>query len=112
MAELVNTVHDISVNGVDSLVAAGTTNPSVTVALGDASVTVKYVDFAPVEPNEHNPGTISFDITPSTGVTGPQGGSAPEPSGIVLGCLGLSCIGGVFWRSRRRKAVSALKAAV
>ncbi len=112
VAELTNTVHDINVNGVDTLVSPGTTNPSVTVALGDASVTVKYIDFAPVEPNEHNPGTISFDITPSAGSGGIQGGSTPEPSGIVLGCLGLTCIGGVFWRSRRRKAIAALKAAV
>lgn len=112
VAELTNTIHDISVNGVDTLVSAGTTNPAITVTLGDASVVVKYVDFAPVEPNQHNPGTISFDITPSAGSVGIQGGSTPEPSGIVLGCMGLSCIGGVFWRSRRRKTIDALKAAV
>ena len=112
VAELTNTIHDISLNGVDTLVSAGTSNPAVTVTLGDASVTVKYLDFAPVEPNQHNPGTISFDILPSASGSTGGGPTAPEPSGIVLGCMGLTCIGGVFWRSRRRKAIAALKAAV
>ena len=111
VAELTNSIHDISytVNGGAATDVAGSN--SVTIALGDASVTVKYVDYAPVEPNQHNPGTISFDISPSAGAV-IQGGSTPEPSGVVLGCLGLSCLGGVFWRARRRKTAAALKAAV
>ena len=36
---------------------------------------------------------------PAAGAVGIQGGSTPEPSGVVLGCLGLSCLGGVFWRA-------------
>ena len=111
-AELNNTIHDIFYNGVDHLVTAGTANPFATVTLGDATVKVQYLSFAPVLPNEHNPGAISFDITPawgSGGVIG-GGGSAPEPSSIILGCLGLSCIGGVALRARRRAAAGALKA--
>ena len=110
VAELTNTIHDISYTlnhgpATDLLGA-----DSVTLALGDASVTVNYVDFAPIEPNQHTPGAISFNITPSAGAV-ITGGSTPEPSGVVLGCLGLSCLGGVFWRARRRKTAAALKVA-
>ena len=38
-------------------------------------------------------------------------GTAPEPSSMVLGCLGLTFLGGVVFRARRRKA-ELLKAAI
>jgi hypothetical protein len=58
-------------------------------------------------PEEHAFGAISFDIGGSPGTVG---NPTPEPSSMVLGCLGLSFVGGVVWRARRRK-LAALKAA-
>lgn len=57
-------------------------------------------------PEEHAFGAVSFDI--QAGV--PIGGNpTPEPSSMILGCLGLSFVGGIVWRARRRK-LAALKA--
>jgi len=81
----------------------------VTVNLSGVSPTLAFKTYTDASPADAKPATVGYELTP--GVT-TQGGSTPEPSGIVLGCMGLSCIGGVFWRSRRRKAVAALKAAV
>jgi hypothetical protein len=71
--------------------------------------TVSYSGFAAPGPEaQHNVGSISFHISfaPVTG-----GGDAPEPTSMVLGCLGLSFLGGVVFRARRRKA-ELLKAAI
>lgn len=61
-------------------------------------------------PEEHAFGAITFDIGGAGTVGGnPGGGQTPEPSSMVLGCLGLTFVGGVVWRARRRK-LAALKA--
>jgi hypothetical protein len=76
------------------------------IQIGNTLFTVTYSGFAEPGPsNEHTFGAISFHITQQPAVTG----KSPEPSSVVLGCLGLTCLGGVVWRARRRKA-AALKA--
>jgi hypothetical protein len=62
--------------------------------------TVSYKDFT--EPTLDNAGAISFHIAADAQVAG--GPTAPEPSSIVLGCLGLPFFGCVVYRARRRKA--------
>jgi hypothetical protein len=77
------------------------------VQVGDTLYTVTYSGFAEPGPsNEHTFGAISFHITQAPATSG---GKSPEPTSLVLGCLGLTCLGGVVWRARRRKA-AALKA--
>jgi hypothetical protein len=79
------------------------------VQVGNELFTIAYSGFAEPGPStEHSYGAISFHISvaPAT-----SGGTAPEPTSMVLGFLGLSCLGGVVWRARRRN-VEALKAAV
>jgi PEP-CTERM motif len=72
--------------------------------------TVSYNGFAAPGPEaQHNVGSISFHIAFDGAVGGPP--DAPEPSSMVLGCLGLSFLGGVALRARRRKA-ELLKAAI
>lgn len=72
--------------------------------------TVSYNGFAAPGPEaQHNVGSISFHIAFAS--EGPAGNPTPEPSSMVLGCLGLSFLGGVVLRARRRKA-ELLKAAI
>jgi hypothetical protein len=69
---------------------------------------VSYNGFAAPGPEaQHNVGSISFHIALPPHIVG----NAPEPSSMVLGCLGLSFLGGVVLRARRRKA-GLLKAAI
>ena len=64
---------------------------------------VSYEGFAAPGPEaQHNQGAISFHIAFET-ILAP-GPSSPEPSSMVLGCLGLMFLGGVAYRARRRKA--------
>jgi hypothetical protein len=77
------------------------------VQVGSNLFTITYSGFAEPGPsNEKSYGAISFHISVAPAITG----KAPEPTSMVLGFLGLSCLGGVAWRARRRKA-EALKAA-
>jgi hypothetical protein len=79
------------------------------VTVDGTQYTVSYNGFAAPGPEaQHNVGSISFHITPSVAI---GGGTAPEPSSMVLGCLGLTFLGGVVFRARRRKA-ELLKAAI
>jgi len=72
---------------------------------------VNYTGFAePGGTNNSSFGAVSFHINAGPAVDGGKPPSAPEPSSMLLGCLGLSFVGGVVWRARRRKAL-ALKAA-
>jgi hypothetical protein len=65
--------------------------------------TVSYNGFAAPGPEaQHNQGAISFHIAYAVEVSG--GPTAPEPSSMVLGCLGLMFFGGIGYRARRRKA--------
>jgi hypothetical protein len=59
---------------------------------------------------QHNVGSLSFHISFVPAIVGGGGNLSPEPSSMVLGCLGLSFLGGVVLRARRRKA-ELLKAA-
>jgi hypothetical protein len=64
--------------------------------------TVSYNGFAaPGLEAQHNVGSISFHISFAVRE---DGGTAPEPSSMELGYLGLSFLGGVVLRARRRKA--------
>jgi hypothetical protein len=61
--------------------------------------TVSYTGFT--DPTLESAGAISFHIAFSPEVSG---NTAPEPSSMVLSCLGLLFFGGVAYRIRRRKA--------
>jgi hypothetical protein len=64
---------------------------------------VSYNGFAAPGPEaQHNQGAISFHISFEPGFN--DGPASPEPSSMVLGCLGLMFLGGVAYRARRRKA--------
>jgi PEP-CTERM motif len=74
---------------------------SAKVQVGSTLFTVTYSGFAEPGPaTEHSYGAISFHISVAPAITG----QTPEPSSIVLGCLGLSMLGGVAWRARKREA--------
>jgi hypothetical protein len=62
----------------------------------------------PGPPTASNAGSISafVQVTPATGPH--TGGSAPEPSTLVLSCLGLSFAGLASWRKRRRSLATML----
>ena len=76
-----------------------------TAVVGSETFTISYSGFAePGDSNDQSFGAISFHITGTSGSI--DGGKSPEPSGMVLGCLGLTVLGGVVWRARRRKLVA------
>lgn len=120
VASLANSIASISyvVKTGSTVVGSGGNSgqSGITVTVGDASVSIGYDGFSSVEPSEQTFGGLSFIVTTAAAKGsggGVQGGpTTPEPSGVVLGCLGLSCLGGVFWRARRRKTAAALKVAV
>jgi hypothetical protein len=90
----------------DSGTHVGANSGSVT--FDGTKYTVSYNGFAAPGPEaQHNVGSISFHIALPPHIVG----NAPEPSSMVLGCLGLSFLGGVVLRARRRKA-GLLKAAI
>ncbi|MHB1423266.1 MAG: PEP-CTERM sorting domain-containing protein [Gemmataceae bacterium] len=62
----------------------------------------------PGPPTASNAGSISayVQVTPASG-TG-HTGSTPEPSTLVLTCLGLGCFGLASWRKRRRSLAAML----
>jgi hypothetical protein len=96
-----NLTNTITSSTDDSGTHLGANSGSVT--FDGTKYTVSYNGFAAPGPEaQHNVGSISFHITfqPAEG----GGGTAPEPSSMVLGCLGLSFLGGVVLRARRRKA--------
>jgi hypothetical protein len=77
------------------------------VQVGSSLFTITYSGFAEPGPSdEHSYGAISFHISVAPAISS----KSPEPTSMVLGFLGLSCLGGVAWRARRRK-VEALKVA-
>jgi hypothetical protein len=101
-----NLVNTITSSTDDSGTHLGATSGSVT--FDGTKYTVTYNGFAAPGPEaQHNVGSISFHISFGT----PISSGAPEPSSMVLGCLGLSFLGGVVLRARRRKA-ELLKAAI
>lgn len=59
----------------------------------------------PGPPSQTNLGSISahVQVTPADGtISGGGGGTTPEPSTLVLSCLGLGFAGLTSWRKRRR----------
>jgi hypothetical protein len=62
----------------------------------------------PGPPTASNAGSISAHIIVQQGQGNGSGGNAPEPSTLLLSCLGLTFAGAVSWRQRRRTLVSLL----
>jgi hypothetical protein len=77
--------------------------------VGGQRFDVSYDGFAAPGPEaQHNQGAISFYIGFEAEIAFEEHAaaapSAPEPSSMVLGCLGLSFLGGAVYRVRGRKA--------
>lgn len=66
----------------------------------------------PGPPSQTNLGSISayVQVTPGDGTIsgGGGGGTTPEPSTLVLSCLGLGFVGLASWRKRRRSLATVL----
>lgn len=62
----------------------------------------------PGPPSASNAGSISAHITVEQGQGSGSGGHAPEPSTLLLSCLGLTFAGAASWRKRRRTLASVL----
>jgi hypothetical protein len=60
----------------------------------------------PGPPDASNAGSIAAHVSVTPG-TGPVVGHMPEPSTLVLSCLGLSFAGLASWRKRRMQAANA-----
>jgi hypothetical protein len=86
----------------------GTTSYTWTAPNGNL-YTVTLVGYTPPgPPTASNAGSISahVSVTPGEG-GGHTGGSSPEPSTLVLSCLGLAFAGATSWRKRRALATRA-----
>jgi hypothetical protein len=73
--------------------------------------TVSLVGYTPPgPPTDNNAGSISafVQVTPGNGSGHTGGGSTPEPSTLVLSCLGLSFAGLTSLRKRRRSSAAML----
>ena len=62
----------------------------------------------PGPPNASNAGSISAHVTVTPGNGHTSGGGTPEPSTLVLSCLGLGFAGLASWRKRRRSLAAML----
>jgi hypothetical protein len=83
---------------------------SDTVTLGGNNYTVTMGGYTPPgPPTANNAGSISAHVAvaPASG-TGHGAGNAPEPSTLVLSCLGLTFAGAASWRKRRRSMAAML----
>jgi hypothetical protein len=58
----------------------------------------------PGPPTASNAGSISVHVAVTAGSGTVSGGHAPEPSTLLLSCLGLGFAGAASWRKRRRAA--------
>ncbi|HEY7327906.1 MAG TPA: PEP-CTERM sorting domain-containing protein [Gemmataceae bacterium] len=85
----------------------GTTSYTWTAPNGN-SYTVSLVGYTPPgPPSASNAGSIAAFVQVTPGVhTG--GGNTPEPSALVLSCLGLGFVGLNTWRKRRRSLAEML----
>jgi hypothetical protein len=72
----------------------------VTLGVDDYTVTLQYYT-PPGPPDALRPGTLGALVEVTGGV---QTAHAPEPSAMLLSCLGLSFLGAASWRKRRRAA--------
>jgi hypothetical protein len=79
--------------------------------LGANTYTITALSYAPPgPPTGHNSGSITFhvDVTTASGTVHGGGGLTPEPSSMLLSCLGLSFLGAASWRKRRAKVAVTL----
>jgi hypothetical protein len=75
-------------------------------SLGNYDYKITVAKFAgPDIPSATNPGVIQVHVETFTGVGVAQ---MPEPSSVVLSCLGLAFLGAASWRKRRRTPASLL----
>ncbi len=96
-----------SVNSNVTNTFTGQTTDSV--ILGDNTYTVAMTGYTPPgPPTANNAGSISAHVTVASNLGNGTGASTPEPSTLVLSCLGLSLAGAVSWRKRRRTLASVL----
>jgi len=89
----------------DGKVTGSGTDVKWTGELGGNTYTVDRPSFAnPAPPSAQNKGGISFRISASSDtVEGGGGQTTPEPSSMLLSCLGLSFLGAASWRKRRAR---------
>jgi hypothetical protein len=89
---------------------AFTGQTSDTVQLGGNTYTVAMTGYTPPgPPTANNAGSISAHVTVTSGNGDGHGaGNSPEPSTLVLSCLGLTVAGAASWRKRRRTLASLL----
>ena len=80
--------------------------PVTKVTANGVTYSIWYTGFSqPGTSGDSGFGGVSFYVAAApSGST--DGGKSPEPSGVVLGCLGLTVLGGVAWRARRRKLIA------
>jgi hypothetical protein len=84
----------------------GTTSYTWTVPSNGNTYTVSLVGYTPPgPPNASNAGSIAAFVQVTPGV---HTGSTPEPSALVLSCLGLGFVGLNSWRKRRRSLAAML----
>jgi hypothetical protein len=80
-----------------------------TVTLGGNTYTVAMTGYTPPgPPTANNAGSISAHVTVTSNLGSGTGASTPEPSTLVLSCLGLTLAGAASWRKRRRTLASVL----
>ena len=73
-----------------------------TLVLGSHTYVITIGPYAPPgPPNASNAGTISAHI--SVDEDGHQGDEAPEPSTLLLSCMGISFVGAASWRKWKQK---------
>ena len=76
---------------------------SYTLPLGDNNYTVTIRSYSPPgPPSASNYGSIAAHVDVTTLTPGQF--NTPEPSTMVLSCLGLSFFGAASWRKRRQAA--------
>ncbi len=91
----------------------GTASQTVTFAGTGDKVTLSYQSLVqPLNPgayaaNPHNTGAIGFFLTETPGSGPIKGNGTPEPSTMLMGCMGLSFLGLASWRKRLRRLLVA-----
>jgi hypothetical protein len=81
----------------------GTTNYSWTDPKNGDTYKVNLVGYTPPgPPTASNAGSIAAFVSVTPGNGNGHGASTPEPSTLVLSCLGLGFVGLTTWRKRRR----------
>ncbi len=80
-----------------------------TFTLGKNSYTVSLIGYTPPgPPSASNAGSISAYVAASAIKSSGGGGTTPEPSTLVLSCMGFGFAGLASWRKRRRSLAAML----